>query len=140
MEREFEKTPWWLKVDKRFKKDPLANGRYGTVFYDGIERMTNKEVLDTLNNQDKKIKEQEEKIRRLTCFMDVVKGDEVFNVFDELDFIKKYLEFFIENNLEGECVECESESLLEIRKRLEIVIEPYVEAACMEELDDQGDD
>ena len=139
MKREFEKTPWWMKTDK-YCKSPTTTDHYASPFYKDGKALTNKEVVDTLNNQDKKIKEQEEKIRRLTGFMDVVKGDEVFNVFDELYFIKKYLEFFIENNLEGECVECESESLLEIRKRLEIVIEPYVEAACMEELDDQGDD
>lgn len=58
MKREFKKTPWWMKTDK-YCKSPTTTDHYASLFYKDGKALTNKEVVDTLNNQDKKIKEQQ---------------------------------------------------------------------------------
>lgn len=48
-------------------------------------------------------------------------------IWDKLEFIAESLQFFIENNIEGECVECESETICEIYERIFFVMSQYYE-------------
>jgi len=48
-------------------------------------------------------------------------------VIPEINIINECLKFFIDNNIEQECVEYEIDSLREIYERILTVMEPYYE-------------